>query len=145
MSGSELQLLGKYLGRFKKLHIDRAHDGNAPHKPILLLSILQSYQNHQVSDNRIFLTPELVAIFKTNWSLLVITKHDCRISYPFYYLKSDRFWTLVPKTGFDNINQMGSVMKSFSSLNAAVDYAVIEEELYWLMKDAQSTKWKFRS
>jgi putative restriction endonuclease len=101
---------------------------------------LQSFQNNQILDQRIYLTPELVGFFKTNWSLLVTTKHDCRISYPFYYLKSDKFWRLVPKSGFENINQMGSIMKSFSNLNAAVDYALISDDLYLLMKDERNNR-----
>ncbi len=133
-----MEILQKYIQAFKKLHVDRAH-GVAPHKPILLLSILQSFQNNLILDPSIFLTPELVALFKANWSLLVVSsRFECRITYPFYYLKSDKFWKLVPKSGFENIDQMGSVMKSFSSLNAAIDHAVIEDDLYLLMKDNYS-------
>ena len=134
-----MDILSKYLYAFKQLHIDRSH-GNAPHKPILLLSVLQSFQNNQILDQRIYLTPELVGFFKTNWSLLVTTQHDCRISYPFYYLKSDKFWRLVPKSGFENINQMGSIMKSFSTLNAAVDFALISDDLCLLMKDERNNR-----
>jgi putative restriction endonuclease len=132
-----LEPLKKYLHAFQKLHIDRSH-GIAPHKPILLLSILQLYQDKKISNNRIFLTPELVATFKSIWSLLVITRHDCRISYPFYYMKSEIFWKLIPRPGFENIDQMGSIVKSFASLNSAIDYAEITEDLCWLMNDPHS-------
>ena len=128
------ELLQKYLRAFKKLNIDRSH-GLAPHKPILLISVLQTFQNGLNTSQRIYITPELVALFKSNWSLLVNTNHDCRISYPFYYLKSDKFWKLIPKSGFENINRMGSIMKSFSNLNAAIDFAEIEEDLFILVKD----------
>ena len=126
--------LKKYITAFKKLRIDRSH-GIAPHKPLLLLSILQAYQNNLIANQKIYITPELVALFKTNWTLLVITNHDCRISYPFYYLKSDKFWKLIPRSGFENINQMGSIMKSFSNLNAAIEYATVAEDLFLLMLD----------
>jgi putative restriction endonuclease len=129
-----LNKLREYLLAFKSLHVDRSH-GVAPHKPILLLAVLQSIQYQQINTNRIPITAELVAMFKTIWNSLVITNHDCRISYPFYYLKSDKFWKLVPKTGFENLNQLSSVMKSFSSLVAIIDYAVIDEDLFTLMKD----------
>jgi len=131
------QLLQKYLQAFRKLRVDRTH-GVAPHKPILLLSVLQAYQNGLIDSGRIYITPELVALFKTNWSLLVTTQHDCRISYPFYYLKSEKFWKLIPKSGFENINEMGSIMKSFSNLNAAVEFAFIEDDLFLLMQDKRS-------
>lgn len=127
-----MQNLQKYKTAFQKLRIDRTH-GKAPHKPILLLSVLQAYRQGFISGNRIYITPELVGMFKTNWNLLVNTPHDCRFSYPFWYLKSAFFWSLVPKPGFEIIEQMGSVMKSFSNLNAAIDYALIDNELAELM------------
>ena len=125
--------LQKYLLAFRKLRIDRSH-GIAPHKPILLLSVLQAFQNDIITDNRIYIVPEIVALFKTNWSALVVSNHACRISYPFYYLKSDKFWKLIPKSGFENIDQMGAIMKSFSNLNAAIEYVILDEELFLLMK-----------
>ena len=127
-----MQNLQKYKTAFQKLRIDRTH-GKAPHKPILLLSVLQAYRQGFISGNRIYITSELVGMFKTNWNLLVNTQHDCRFSYPFWYLKSAFFWSLVPKPGFEIIEQMGAVMKSFSNLNAAIDYALIDNELAELM------------
>jgi len=129
--------VSKYLSAFQKLRIDRAH-GIAPHKPILLLSVLQTFQNGIIINNKIYVTPELVALFKSNWSLLVTSKHDCRFALPFYHLKGDLFWKLIAKVGFENILQLKSSMRSFVNLNAAVDYAVIDEELFLLMKDKKS-------
>lgn len=126
------------LSAFKKLRRDTTHDGAAPHKPILLISVLQAFRNKLITTNRIYITPELVALFKTNWTILVTSKHNCRISYPFYYLKSDKFWKLIPKQGFENIDAFGSIMKSFSNLNAAVEYALIENDLFILMNNPHS-------
>lgn len=124
-------VLNKYLKAFKKLRVDRSH-GVAPHKPILLLTLIYSYRIGQIKDRRIYITPELVALFKSIWSALVTTAHDCRISYPFYYMKSEGFWKLKPKSGFSDIDKMGSLVKSFSSLNSAVDFAEIDEDLFKL-------------
>lgn len=116
------------------MRVDRSH-GVAPHKPILLLSVLQLFEQNVILSSRIYITPELVSLFKTNWNLLVKTNHNCLISYPFYHLKSEGFWQLVPKSGNQDINALGSLVKSFSTLNAAVDYANISDDLYTLMKD----------
>lgn len=59
------EFLEKYLKAFDRLRIDKAH-GIAPHKPILLLSILQTFQNGNSNSKRICISPELVALFKTN-------------------------------------------------------------------------------
>lgn len=131
------ELLQKYLKAFKKLRIDRAH-GVAPHKPILLISVLQTFQNAITYNQRIYITPELVAYFKSNWNSLVTTNHDCRFALPFYHLTSDKFWKLIPKPGFENILQLKASMRSFANLNVAVDCAILDKELYELMKDKKS-------
>ncbi len=130
------ELLRKYLNGFKNLRIDRAH-GLAPHKPILLISILQTFKSSFQKNQRIYITAELIALFKTNWSLLVTSKHDCRFALPFYHLTSDKFWKLIPKSGFENILRLSASMRSFAHLNAAVDCAVIEDDLMQLMKDSK--------
>jgi putative restriction endonuclease len=131
------EALQKYVILFKKLRIDRTH-GVAPHKPVLLLSVLQAYQNGLITGQRIYITPELVGLFKATWNLLVMSKHDCRISYPFYYLKSAKFWKLIPRSGFVNIENMSSVMKSFTNLNTAIEFAEINRELYYLMMNTDT-------
>jgi len=127
----------KYFKAFQKLRIDRAH-GIAPHKPILLLSVLQTFQNGINNNQKIYITPELVALFNANWNLLVKSNHDCRFALPFYHLTSDKFWKLIPKPGFENILRFKDSMRSFASLNAAVDCALIEVDLLFLMKDKKS-------
>jgi putative restriction endonuclease len=131
--------LSKYINSFRKLHVDRSH-GTAPHKPILLLSVLQGFRKKEITENRIRLTAELIAAFNENWNSLVRTNHDCRISYPFYYLKSDRFWKLIPRNGSDDPDLLGSAAKSFTSLNAVVESAELCDDLYLLMKDDEDNQ-----
>lgn len=126
-----------YIQKFKKLRVDRSH-GVAPHKPILLLSVLQTYLLGSSEGDSVYLTPELVGLFKTNWSLLVRTNHDCRISYPFYYMKSEGFWKLIPNAGYHNIERFESVMKNINGLQAAVDFALLDADLAQLMTDKES-------
>lgn len=132
-----MDTITKYLRAFNNLRIDRAH-GIAPHKPVLLLSVLKAFQNNLITDKRIYITPELVALFKANWSLLVTSNHDCRFALPFYHLTSDEFWKLIPKPGFENILQLKASMRSFANLNATVDCAVMEDDLLLLMKEKKS-------
>ncbi len=128
-----MKLVPKYLKAFETLRVDRTH-GIAPHKPILLLSILRSYRTGAIRDRRIYLTPELVALFKSNWTLLVISKHDCAISYPFYHLKSSGFWKLIPRNDRLDLDAIGAAIKSFNRLNESVEYALLEDDLARLMK-----------
>jgi len=123
--------------KIQKLKIDRAH-GVAPHKPILLLSLFQAIDNSLINENKIFITPELVSLFKTNWATLVTSKHDCRFSLPFYHLSSDGIWIIKPKVGYENFITLKGSMRSFNQLNAAVDYAFFSNEFYYLILSKQN-------
>ncbi len=139
MTNKLQELLQKYLKAFKKLRIDRAH-GVAPHKPVLLISVLQTFQNGVNNNQRIYITPELVALFISNWNSLVTTNHDCRFALPFYHLTSDKFWKLIPNPGFENILHLSASMRSLANLNVAVDCAFIDDALCTLMKDKKSNE-----
>jgi putative restriction endonuclease len=130
-------IAAKYFHDFAKLKVSKSH-GIAPHKPILLLSVLQLIFNQNILTPQIYLNAELVAQFKSNWSLYVRTSHDCRISYPFYYMRSDKFWKLIPRNRLYDIDQMGALSKSLNKLNEAIECALIADDLFLLAID---TKW----
>ena len=67
-----------------------------------------------------------------------MTNHYSRFFLPFYHLSSESFWKLVPKQGYESLLSLKSSIKSFSGLNAAVEYAQIDEELFLLMKNSLS-------
>jgi putative restriction endonuclease len=71
--------VSKYILKLSRLKVDRSHGAPAPHKAILLISVLQSILEGQNQDNRIAITPELVARFKDNWS-----SHYQSTSFPFH-------------------------------------------------------------
>lgn len=74
-------LLGKYLFQLKRLRRDKNKvRGDAPHKPVLLLAIIEGIENEDIISNRISITPELVLSFKDIWSKIVVTNHAA--SYP---------------------------------------------------------------
>ncbi len=129
-----IQPLQKYIRLFKNLRVDRTHGVPAPHKPVLLISILQMYQNGKLKDDKIFISPELISLFKANWSLLVVSNHTCNIAYPFYHLKSSTFWKLIPKNQVSNLN----FRVSLSNLNALVECAVIADDLFNLALNHES-------
>ncbi len=133
-----LKALTTYLQAFKKLKRGTTKYGKAPHKPMLLLSVLQGFQNKLITQNRITITPELIFLFKTNWSNLVNTQHVCTFALPFFHLKGEKFWHLVPKPGFEAVLNIKESMSSLTELNAAVLCAVLDEDLYSLMKEEQS-------
>ncbi len=66
--------LAYYLHKFGNLRTDRTGGwkadtkGIAPHKPLLLLSVLNLFAQGHMTANLIEITPELVELFGTYWS-----------------------------------------------------------------------------
>ncbi len=108
----------------------------APHKPILLLTIVQAYEHKILTTNQIPISPELTGLFKTNWNLLVRTGHTIGFALPFFHLKNEKgnWWELVANPGCEIWVQNGK-LTSFSNLSAAVDYAQIDPNLANLLID----------
>lgn len=84
------QTLQKYTKAFTRLKRGGTKYGAAPHKPILLLSIIELIEKDVLSDNQIFVDAELVGTFKENWLLLVTTAHQEDFTQPFFYLQNER-------------------------------------------------------
>ena len=129
----------KYGTYFSKLRVDRSH-GVAPHKPILLISILQAYQAGLLAGNRVYISPELLGLFKANWAILVRTNHNCIFSYPFFHMKSEPFWELVVQPGEESALKKQSTPNSFNRLNSLIQFAEIDMELANLMMDKISNQ-----
>jgi putative restriction endonuclease len=129
--------LHTFIQKFQNLKVDRAR-GVAPHKPILLLSIIDNIEGGDIQSNKIFITPELVASFKENWSLLASDAFQPRFALPFYHLTSDKFWKLHAREGYETAISMKGVMRNFSQLNEAIEYGEISDELFELLSNKES-------
>ena len=134
--GMSNQLLS-YVKSFQNLRQDHKN-GGAPHKPILLLSVLESYRTGAITDNRIYITPEIVSLFKYYWSSLVTTQHDCKFTLPFYHMSSEPFWTLIPNGGCEKWVQSKGAMRSFDNLKTAIQFVEIDLELSKLLLKEES-------
>ena len=124
--------LENYIKKFQKLRRDYRF-GGAPHKPILLISLIEHFEEGLILDNRIYLTAELVESFKYNWATLVTTKHESRFALPFYHLKGDQFWHLQPNFGFEKAIQDKTKMRSIGNLDRALSFAYLDTELFLLL------------
>lgn len=108
--------------------------GYAPHKPVLLLSLIELIQKGDIISNKIFITPELVITFKDNWKKLVVTGHKENFALPFFHLRSESFWHLKSKTQFQEFLTSSKSIKSFKSLTENILYAEIDYSFFQLLQ-----------
>ena len=133
----------KYRQNFENLNIDRSRIktlGVAPHKPILLLSVIDGIEQGRIKSEKIYITPELIASFKDNWSLLVTTEHIPTFALPFFHLKNEKgeFWKLKANTGYEKTLAITKTISSFKMLNEMIQYAEIDKEFFALLSETES-------
>ena len=80
--------------------MDKARGDPAPHKPILLLIVLELAEQGLLPKDVLPLTPELAFRFCTYWSIVAHRRSQRPdVRYPFFHLKSDGIWSPLDEHG----------------------------------------------
>jgi putative restriction endonuclease len=80
--------------------VDPGKNNPAPHKPLLLLVVLELAEQGCLPVRELPLSPELAFRFFTYWSIVAPRrKQPPNIRLPFHHLQSDGFWTAVDENG----------------------------------------------
>src|SRR5262245_11523303 len=90
----------RWLARLEKLNPDKARGDPAPHKPLLLLVLLDLAERDQVPGEMLPLTPELAFRFCEVWRIVAhrrTQRPDVR--YPLHHLKTNGFWRAIGPDG----------------------------------------------
>lgn len=128
--------LNDYLHKLTHLKRGITKYGLAPHKPVLLISLLELIGNGHIAENRVYVDTDLVGTFQENWRLLVDTLHQPDFTQPFYYLQSEKIgnrsiWQLMAKSGC----QINAHIKSVNTLIHVLEYGYFDTELFHLMAE----------
>lgn len=111
--------------------------GKAPHKPILLLAVIDSFENGEIFENWIEITDDLVQHFFDNWSALVTTPHVPTFALPYFHLKNEKgqFWKLIIYPGREIPTTNSNSIKSYRALTETICAATLSDELYLAFSD----------
>ncbi|MGY4538768.1 putative restriction endonuclease [Mucilaginibacter sp. UYNi724] len=128
--------LNDYLPKLTHLKRGITKYGLAPHKPILLITLLELIDKGHITDNRVFVDTDLVGIFQENWRLLISTLHQPDFTQPFFYLQSENvgnkpIWQLMAKPGC----QINAHIKSVNTLIQVLEYGHFDPELFQLLAE----------
>lgn len=126
--------LSYYENCFCHLKMARTRGQVAPHKPLLLLAVIDLIEARIISSPQIELSKELIDAFERNSQRYAIGEnYKPNIGMPFFHMKSEPFWRLVPKSdGFK------PGVTTISGLRRYYDYAEIDHELFGLLKKADN-------
>lgn len=136
-----------YKDCFSNLHTAHAKKFPAPHKPLLLLSIIDLVERGFITSNKIELTDILIRTFKANANRFIGHSIIFRpnIGQPFYHLQHETFWNLIPVSQEKELNLTAEVAHIFGPKKAVYSikgireqykYALIDRELFELLQNA---------
>lgn len=128
-----------YAKKFAGLRVDRSK-GIAPHKPILVLSIINLFERDLITRNQIYLSPELVVTFLKYWHQLGSNSHNGDIAMPFFHLTGDGFWHLKAKPGYESVLSSKVKLRNVRALREFIQYAYLDDELFKLLRDEIARK-----
>jgi putative restriction endonuclease len=106
----------------------------APHKPFLLLSILDLFAQGAIPTNFIEITPELGELFSKYWHLLMPLDRHGNMALPFFHLRSSGFWHLVPVSGQEALLEGIRQVDTLSQLHKLILGAKLDDDLFQLLQ-----------
>lgn len=125
-------ILTKYIAQFRSLNTNKRAGIDAPHKPILLLAIMDLVELGGINATRIELTEQLERAFLHNWKRYVGSSllFQPKVATPFWHMQNEPFYKLYTNDGKDLSGSPYSVKKLRENT-----YAILDKELFDLMKD----------
>ncbi|EAZ82836.1 HNH endonuclease [Algoriphagus machipongonensis] len=126
--------LERFLIGLTKLKRGSTPYGLAPHKPILLLTLLDLLDMGYGADNKFYIDNILVCTFHENWDILASDGFIEDFTLPFYHLQNDKiegasFWFLKTIPG----HQITKHIQSIQTLSEMVEYACLSEPFFQML------------
>lgn len=133
----------QYARLFAKLNTNRnrkvwteATAHQAPHKPLLLLSVLDLVELGEIYPSLVEITDDLIDLFGRYWHRVLPFSRTGNIALPFFHLRSEGFWNLLLAPGVGRV--AGSRVSSIGKLREHVVGACLDEDLRRLLLSEES-------
>jgi len=126
--------LATYVAQFMTLK-NNAHSGEiAPHKPIMLMTIMSLIDKGIITKNQITPSAELAQEFKEMWDKYIPndSHYTAAVWTPFWHMKNEPFWHFkCKKENFkiDSLAEPGQTAK-ISDIRANVDWVFLDPALF---------------
>lgn len=134
--------LADYIDLFSNLHTNKQKGKSAPHKAIMLLSVIDLISSQHITTNEIIYNEELEKCFLKNWKRYVkeVSIFKPKAGTPFWHLNSEPFWQLIPyEGGYATIVELQKGNPySAATIHKYIKYAVIDKKLFLLLRDSSN-------
>lgn len=127
----------RYISLFSTLHTAKIAGKQAPHKAVLLLSIMDLVEAGIINSPRIELSEALQGTFARVWKRYIGMSliFSPKVATPFWHLQNEPFYRLFMNNGQQIAGGTGRYSVAWLRENT---YAMIDQELFKLMCDENS-------
>jgi hypothetical protein len=127
-----------YVEVFKELRTNIKYGRKSPHKAILMLTVIELYEQNVLTENEIFYDEKLKSMFLKIWNRVFPDEplFHSEAYLPFWYLQSDSFWHIIPFRGKEDILSLmrdANIKPSEAKLLDSVKSVELDDDLYFLM------------
>lgn len=115
----------------------------APHKPFLLLAIMDMAARKELVNRFISINEELTeltSLFAGYWRAVIPVTHTSSIAFPFSRLWTEPFWELVPVPGKSITRESVNAISNVTQLRKLALGAQLDERLFLYMLSPQTRK-----
>lgn len=140
-------MLEKYLRQFAKLRRAPGQTWNeatwnrAPHKPLLLMAVMDLVARGVITSSFIDVSGDLVELnelFTGYWRRVVPITQKSSIAFPFSRLNTEPFWELVPVSGREITREAINNITSVSQLRELAFGARMDDDLFLLLQSPEN-------
>jgi putative restriction endonuclease len=127
--------LATYADKFSQLNVGRVAGHERPHKPVMLLAVLDLFEQGVIKENRITYSPELLELFREYFDAVRSENDQPTPINPFFYLRGDGFWHHHPRSGQDTVLRALNGPSGINAFQEISDYVFLDDELFALLRD----------
>ena len=122
-----------YIDLLSNMSVNKNKSKTAPHKAVLLLTIIDMIEAGEINSPFIQITDNLIENFKRVWNANVPDHwgFQPKMAYPFFHLSSSPFWYLLKAPSY----QGKTVYSTIKVLKRDYSGAIIDVGLFLMMKD----------
>jgi len=127
-----------YTYKFSNLRVNTAEGVNSPHKPCLLLAVIDLAEAGGLVENEIFYRPELTERFNDYFEV-VRREHDRpNIYMPFFHLKGDGFWHPQALDGREAVLDSMDSARKHRDITENIRAIQLDSELHMILQNDES-------
>ncbi|MBI2842132.1 MAG: hypothetical protein HYX78_01900 [Armatimonadetes bacterium] len=124
------RLRAEILGMRRGVHKGRMK----PHKPLLLLAVIELLDRREISENRIRFDERLKNTFSRLFALVQQEGDWCHPSEPFFHLRTSGFWYHKPLRGKERAcSELDTSGGGSAGILENIDYVFLDPDSYSLM------------